>query len=64
MGDVHRRIEADDARRAFERVGSPHEFFEPGGVGRIAFQRQQAFREDGRLVLGFKPEQLVHGEIA
>ena len=60
----HRRVHADDPRRAFERMGRAHQRFQLGGVPGIAFQRQQSARENGDLILGFEPEEVVHGKLA
>ena len=44
VGDAHADGQADDARRAFERVGGAHARFELVGGGGVALERQQTRR--------------------
>ena len=64
VGHAHADREADDARRAFERVGRAHARFELIGRGRIALERQQAGGQHLRLGLGLEAEQVEHRELA
>ena len=64
MGHAHADVEADDARRALERVGRAHAGLELIGRDRIALEREQAGGQHLRLRLGLQPEQVEHRELA
>ena len=58
VGHLHGGVQPDDARRAFDRVGRPHERFEGLRGSRIALHGEQALRENGGLVFSLLVEKL------
>ncbi|MNO76527.1 hypothetical protein D3C76_676010 [compost metagenome] len=64
MRDADAGIDADDSRRAFERMRRTHARFEMIGLGRITLQRQQTCAEHLGLGLGFQTEQLQQRGVA
>ena len=63
MGHTHSDGEADDACRAFERVGRAHACLELVRQRVVAFERQQARGEHLCLRLGFHAEEIEHRKL-
>jgi hypothetical protein len=57
----HCRLASNDASRTFQRMGRPHQFFEPLSRVRILLQSKKAFRQDTRLGLHLHAKKLKHG---
>ena len=64
VGDAHADSEADDARRAFERVGGAHAGLELVGRRRVALERQQTRGQRLRLGFGLRPKELEQRDVA
>ena len=58
--NAHGRIESDNPRSTFERMGRPHHRFNRFGGSLEFFNGKDAGREDCRLALRLEPKQLKH----
>src|SRR5262249_47477486 len=64
VGELNRRIDADDPRGPLERMGGPHQRLERFRTARARLQSDQTGGEGRGLALGLEPEQLHQGEAA
>ncbi|MNF75481.1 hypothetical protein D3C84_575470 [compost metagenome] len=64
MGDADAAVDANNSRRAFERMRRAHARFQLIGLGRVALQGQQSGAEHLGLGFGFEAEQLKQRGVA
>jgi hypothetical protein len=58
MGQLHRRIDSHNPRRAFDRVGGPHQGLNRPEVRRVLFQRNEPLVEHLHVSTDVFPEQI------
>ncbi len=63
MGELDDRVQANDARGAFKRVGGAHERLDIFGIGKVALEFDEALDKRGELGLGLGAVKVEQAEV-